>query len=383
MENFNFTDKPVLKYLSSLHEHISTPALLVDLEQKDQNLRFMQQHADTFNVKLRPHCKTHKSIDFAKNQLAMGASGITVAKTSEAQQMAAAGIKDIFIANQVTQPAKIEILRELNTKVNLIVGVDHAEQILILQEYFADSEKPLKVRIEIDCGFHRCGVLAEDKELIPLAAKIKEIKWLQLDGLFTHAGHAYLANSKDEIKRIANQEAAEILKAAAQLRNNGIEVASISVGSTPTAEEVIKIPGITEARPGNYIFYDGIQQSLGVCTFERCSLFVLSTIIAQPDEKRIVCDAGSKALNLDKGAHSAQTIDHFGTLINLQGKITRVSEEHGIIELTQKQTVSIGSPLVIIPNHACAVANLYDHYHGVSKVGSVQTIPISARGMSQ
>ena len=167
------------------------------------------------------------------------------------------------------------------------------------------------------------------------------------------------------------------------LKKNGIKLASISVGSTPTAKDVIKNKGITEVRPGNFIFYDGIQKALRVATSDQCSLFVLATVISQPAKNRIVCDAGSKALNLDKGAHSAKLINHFGEIQNIEGIIERVSEEHGIIRLRKDQPVEIGSALLIVPNHACTVANLYERYHLVKKDLSVQTIPISARGMSQ
>ncbi len=377
------TQNFLLTHLEHFQQQISTPALIVNKQQMESNLRLMQTHADSFSMKLRPHCKTHKSVDFAKKQIALGAKGITVAKLSEALEMASAGIDDIFIANQIVQSTKMKEFRKLHEKINLIIGVDHVQQIEILQDEFENLEKPLSVRIEIDCGFARCGIVPDDVMLIHLAQNISEKKWLKLEGLFTHAGHAYSAKSKSEISDIARQEAAEILKAKKILNTNGIEVATISVGSTPTAKEVIEIEGITEARPGNYIFFDGIQQSLGVCSFEQCSLYILATVISQPSAERIICDAGSKALNLDRGAHPGNNLNGFGTILNLNGQIERVSEEHGIIILNEPANIKIGSPLLIIPNHACVVANLYDTYHVVDVDLSVQTVPISCRGMSQ
>ena len=316
-------------------------------------------------------------------QLELGAVGITVAKLSEAIEMATHGIDDIFIANQVTQAVKMKGLCELHENINLIVGADHPEQIEILAKALNGSSKKLPIRIEIDCGFGRCGLHPEDPKLIELAQNISRSTCLKLDGLFTHAGQAYLAKSYNHVKQIAGHEASAILYAKKQLEKSGIEIANTSVGSTPTAREVIQKPGISEARPGNYIFYDGIQQALGVCSSSQCSLFVLATVTAQPDTKRVICDAGSKALNLDKGAHSAMLLDHFGQLTGLKGRVTRVSEEHGIIDLENNQTVKIGSPLLIIPNHACVVANLYKEYNLITENKTVQTLPISARGMSQ
>jgi len=369
--------------LHKLHLQISTPALLIDEQQMLENLSDMQLAADKNAVALRPHCKTHKSPQLAKIQLERGATGITVAKPSEAELMLRHGIDDIFIANQVSHPIKIKQLEQLHNKARLICGIDHPAQIEILKKGFENYSKALNVRIEIDCGFGRCGLKADDSLLVTLAKKIKQKRWLHLEGLFTHAGQAYSAQTLQQIKEIAKTEAVQILKARDILEESGIKLASISVGSTPTAKEVIKINGITEVRPGNYIFYDGIQKALHVASSDQCSLFVLATVISQPARDRIVCDAGSKALNLDKGAHSTGIIDHFGEILNIAGKIERVSEEHGIICLEKEQQIEIGSAVLIIPNHACTVANLYKNYHLVKKDLSVQVMPILARGMSQ
>jgi len=369
--------------LHKLHPNISTPALLIDEQQMLQNLSDMQHAVDSNKVKLRPHCKTHKSPQLAKIQLEQGAVGITVAKPSEAELMLHHGIDDIFIANEVSHPLKIKQLELIHKRARLICGIDHPSQIEIFKKGFENYSKALNVRIEIDCGFGRCGLTADDPLLLQLAKKIKQKSWLHLEGLFTHAGQAYNAGSLQQIKEIAKTEAAQILKAKNKLEENGIKLASISVGSTPTAKEVIKNKGITEVRPGNYIFYDGIQKALQVASSDQCSLFVLATVISQPAKDRIVCDAGSKALNLDKGAHSAGILNHFGEMLNIAGSIERVSEEHGIIRLEKEQPIEIGSAVLIIPNHACTVVNLYENYHLVKKDLSVQVMPILARGMSQ
>jgi len=369
--------------LKKLHQQISTPALLIDEQQMIVNLKDMQSAADRYNVALRPHCKTHKSAQLAQIQLNLGARGITVAKLAEAELMFSKGIDNIFIANQITHPIKIKRLKQLHKKAKIIFGIDHPLQIEILKKEFENYSKPINVRIEIDCGFGRCGLTPADPGLPVLAKSIAKTKWLTLEGLFTHAGQAYSAGSIEQIKEIAQKEAKEILKARDIIEENGIKLATISVGSTPTAKEVIKNEGITEVRPGNYIFYDGIQKALGITTSEQCSLFVLATVISQPAADRIVCDAGSKALNLDKGAHSASLISHYGEIQNISAQIERVSEEHGIIKLEKEQVVEIGSAVLIIPNHACIVANLYEQYHLIKKDLSVQTMPISARGMSQ
>ncbi len=372
-----FTD-----HLRLLHETISTPALLIDAGRMDDNLKAMQQQADRHGVRLRPHCKTHKSVDLARRQQDLGATGLTVAKLGEAAVFADAGFNDIFIANQLTQKAKAPLLNRVRRQGRLIVGIDHPQQIPLLEAMLEAGTAPLEVRIEIDSGFHRCGIEPGNDLLLDLARAIERSPALHLEGLFTHAGQAYGARSVAEIREIAINEAASVNAAAGRLKKIGIEVATISVGSTPTAPEVIRQKGITEARPGNYIFYDRIQNALGACRAEQLSLYVLATVIAQPAPQRIVCDAGSKALNTETGAHGMHLVKGYGQPMNMKGTLTRLSEEHGIIELEQPEEITIGSPVLIAPNHACVVVNLYDSFHLVDGE-SVQIVPISARGKSR
>ena len=157
----------------------------------------------------------------------------------------------------------------------------------------------------------------------------------------------------------------------------------VSVGSTPTVVYSAQHSLVNEIRPGNYVFYDNIQYVLGSCTVNQWSLAVLATVVSQPAPDRIIIDAGSKALNLDRGAHSTQQTAGFGRLLNLNGEIVRLSEEHGVIMLESPGNIPIGSPVLIVPNHACAVTNLYSHYYLVDPAGTVNKIPIDARGKSQ
>ncbi len=369
--------------IEGLHQKLETPALLLDMAIMRNNVCEMQDVANRNNIRLRPHCKTHKSPQLATYQQSVGARGISVAKLSEAEMMFRSGISDIFIANQITQPLKLKRLQKLHQQAELIVGIDHGRQVDQLLPLFNSSSRPLKLRIEIDCGFNRCGLSSGADELTSLARRIQAAAGLELDGLFTHAGHAYAAKSTGEIENIARQEADEVVKAAQRLRKLGIEIATLSVGSTPTAHFVAEQTGITEFRPGNYIFYDGIQVGLGVAEYNQCALYVLATVISQPAADRIVCDAGSKALNIDRGAHSAQTVKGFGHLVNITGTIDRVSEEHGMIQLERPAEIKIGYPLLIIPNHACTVVNLYDNYICIEGGTIVQTLPILGRGKSQ
>ena len=360
---------------------INTPALLVSLPRLEENIQTMQTLAHSHNAGLRPHIKTHKSTHIAGMQMAAGARGITVAKLSEAEVMADAGIHDIFIANQITHPLKIKKLAELTKKAHIIIGLDHPDQIALLADRFADASVPLEVRIEIDSGLHRCGVIVGE-QLTRLARQITLTPWLKLEGLFTHAGQVYASKTTEDVRKTGVHEADVMEEACTLLNKHGIDPGTVSVGSTPTAPYAVRSGQVNEIRPGNYVFYDGIQKALGVCTPEQCSLFVLASVIAHPAPNRIVIDAGSKALNLDRGAQSLTLLKGYGEPLNIRGCITRLSEEHGILETDQTLEKVIGNPALILPNHACAVSNLFEYYHLIGPE-STSRIPVSARAKSQ
>ena len=368
--------------LKKLHKTMDTPALIIIEDRMDRNILHMQTLADENYSWLRPHIKTHKSVDIAHRQITLGASGITTAKLSEAEIMYGSGINDIFIANQITHPLKINRLKMLHAQCRVIIGMDNEQQIELLRPAFQKTIRPLEVRIEIDSGFGRCGV-KDNKVLLNLAQKISAEPWLLLEGIFTHAGQVYSAGSEEEVAKIGDAEAKAAELAHTFLHRKGIEVQTVSVGSTPTAKYAVRNDTVNEIRPGNYVFYDGIQLALGSARAESCSLFVMATVISQPQKDQIVIDAGSKALGLDRGAHSLQLISGYGTPINIEATIERVSEEHGILKLKQEQTINLGSPVIILPNHACSVANLFEKYYLISEHLEVEMINISARTKSQ
>lgn len=363
--------------LNKIHQQIDTPALLIHAGQMEKNLHAMQAAADKYNCALRPHIKTHKSVQLAKKQLGLGASGITAAKISEAEVMADAGIDNVFIANQITHPLKIKRLLNLHRRAEIIIGLDSLKQIELLKPVFSREQKPLKVRLEIDSGLQRCGLQTGD-DLLFLAKEIYNNPWLELDGIFTHAGQVYAASSVHEIEKTGFLEGRIMSETKEFLQKNGITVNTVSTGSSPTAPYSAQNPAVTEIRPGNYIFYDAMQTALGSASKEQCALYVLAAVTSQPARDRIVIDAGSKALNLDQTAAGPG----YGLPVNLDGKIVRVSEEHGVLQLNKAAETALGSPVLIIPNHACTVVNLFDQYHLITD-DNIELIPVSARGKSQ
>jgi D-serine deaminase-like pyridoxal phosphate-dependent protein len=360
---------------------IDTPALLIEKSILEKNILRMQNLANTRNIKLRPHIKTHKIPEIAKLQIDAGAQGIAVAKISEAETMADYGFLDIQIANIIVGKKKVERLRILREKLNsLSVATDSFEAVDDIAKAFKNSLLPLKVLIKVDAGFHRCGL--ESKEaILKLSKYILDKPGLTFEGLMTHAGQAYLAGSIREIEQIGYHEANVMIQIAEYLRKNGVEVLQISVGSTPTACYSSKIEGITELRVGNYVYFDMIQVALGTSKITDCALSILSTIVSIPSLDRMIIDAGSKSLSLDKGAHSKSMLDSYGYIIGKNSKIVRLSEEHGVVDILNED-FSTAEKIRIIPNHACAVSNLFDKAYLVDGKEIIDEFNIPCRGKS-
>lgn len=361
-------------------KNIDTPALIIEKSIMEKNLRNMQELCNKQNIKLRPHIKTHKTPFLAHEQIRLGACGIASAKVSEAEVMADDGIDDILIANIIIGDLKYKRLVDLSFKVKrLACCVDSQFAALSLNEALSEAKRKIDIYVEINTGLNRSGVNTYP-ELYDLCKNILKCKSLNLTGLLTHAGHAYSADSIEEVEKIGFLESITLVNYSDKLKKSGIKIKEISVGSTPTAEFCSQVPGITELRVGNYIFHDMIQCSLGASTIDECSLSVLSTVISKPGN-RVILDSGSKALSLDKGAHGNASIKGHGYIYNKNATISRLSEEHGIID-DNKDDFYIGEKIRIIPNHACAVMNLYNYAYIVDGENVISRLEIMARGKS-
>jgi D-serine deaminase-like pyridoxal phosphate-dependent protein len=353
---------------------LDTPIVLVDLDRLERNIERMAALARRHGVALRPHVKTHKSIAIAQRQIAAGAVGLTTAKLDEAAVFANAGFGDLFIAYELVTGTKLERATALARRVKLSFGVDSPEGIDAAAASARQAGTTLRVRIEIDSGLHRCGVPPEGAAA--LAGRIAARPELELEGVFTHAGHAYAAGSAKELDRIGEEEAQSVLRAAQLIGS----VQVVSVGNTPTATRTIAQPGVTEARPGNYVFYDGMQVALGAAGAADCALTVAATVISRPEPGRAVVDAGAKTLGLDRGAHGTSSLPNYGSLVGTEGAVVRLSEEHGVLQLPASSDLRVGEPVRILPNHACAVANLADAYTVLRADLVVDRWPIDAAG---
>jgi D-serine deaminase-like pyridoxal phosphate-dependent protein len=361
--------------MPSIHD-LETPAVLVDLDVLDRNIARMAERARACGVRLRPHAKTHKVIEVGRRQIAAGATGLSLAKPSEAEVFAEAGFDDLFIAYPVVGADKARRLLALADRLRrLAVGVDSVEGASTLAGAFRDARRTLDVMLKIDSGLHRVGVLPERAR--ETARRLADLPGLRLRGIFTHAGHGYGEETPEGVVTVARHEGRTMTSVADELRGDGLAVEEVSVGSTPTAREAMAQPGVTECRPGNYVYHDGSQVALGTCGPTDCAMTVLATVVSVPAADRAVVDAGSKTLSTDPLRPRAIG---YGQIAGRRSRLQRMSEEHGVIVVEGGESFRVGERVRILPNHACVVSNLHDRLVGV-KGESVETeLVVAARG---
>ena len=367
----------------SKYSQLDTPALLIDIDLVHGNIAAMQVKADKYGVALRPHTKTHKMPELAKLQLAAGATGITVAKVGEAEVMAAAGLSDIFIANQIIGISKLERIRQLARQIKIRLGVDNPVQIDQLETVFRDEPQPIEVLIEVETGENRSGIIQEE-QLVRLVKHIQAQTKVVLTGVFSHEGHTYKAKSSDDCRRLCLDSQKRTLWAASLVREMGVAVDTVSIGATPSLMHSEIVPGITEIRPGTYIFMD-VGQGTAIADYSRCAATVLASVISLPTDERIVLDSGAKALTLQTRSEGICATSGYWLVKNSADvRLSGMFDEHGLIhDAALRSTLAIGDKLEIIPNHICPVCNLYDSAYAVSRGQVLGELPIAARGKTR
>ncbi len=360
-----------------LVSEVDTPALLVDLDRLTANLDRAAAAARSADLDFRPHTKTHKVPEIAKLQLERGAAGITAAKIGEAEVMANAGLEDIFIAHQIVGPEKIERLVRLADRARVSVGADSMEAATPLSMAFAQHGRRLRVLIEVDIGLRRCGLPPDD--VLDFARGINTLPGLSLAGIFTYPGQVYAARNENEVAGIAAYECRIMGELGAGIARLVDAEIRISGGSSPTLSSYHPECGLTEIRPGTYVFNDRTQVDRWAATPGDCALTVLATVVSAPEPGRAVLDAGSKSLTTDVARESPGCgmlkEDNAAVLVKL-------NEEHGFLDLSQSDLkLRVGDKVEVIPNHACTVSNLFDEMLAVKGGEVVETWPVAARGM--
>jgi D-serine deaminase-like pyridoxal phosphate-dependent protein len=354
---------------------LDTPCPVLDLDRLDANIRRMGQLVAAAGVALRPHAKTHKLVQVARRQLAAGACGLTVAKLGEAELLVDHDIGDVLIAYPVWGARKWERLCRLAERAEIRVAADSYEVFEGIATAATARGVSIPVRIEVDTGFGRCGVQSAE-EAGALAARLSKLSGVRLVGVMSFAGQTYSAR-REQIRAAAAADAARLVEVATELRADGFEVPEISVGSTPSATHVDALDGITEIRPGTYVFSDRDQVELGWGTLDDCALTVRATVVSRPTATRAVIDAGTKTLSSDR----ATTVEGWGLIRGRpHWKLVSLNEEHGIVELPSGEG-PIGTQVEIVPNHACGTLNMHD-WVAVAREGVVvEWWPVEGRGL--
>jgi D-serine deaminase-like pyridoxal phosphate-dependent protein len=369
--------------VKSPYHFIDTPALLIDNDIMKSNIRFMQEKANQYSVNLRPHIKTHRMPELARMQMDEGAYGITVAKVGEAEVMAENGLVNIFVANEIVGLSKLERVKTLHRNISIRIGVDNHYQIDQLEEVFKNEEMGIEVLIEVEVGENRSGVIT-DEQLINLAKYIKTKEKVILKGVFSHEGHSYKAKNIEACIEACIESQKRTVRAGTMIKELGISIDTISIGATPSMMHAGIIEGVTEIRPGTYIFMD-VGQGSAIHDFNKCAATVLTTIISKPTDERVVLDAGAKSLTSQNRSEGICSTHGYGLVKNSNNiRLSGVFDEHGLIYNKEfRDSIEIGDKLEIIPNHVCPTCNLYEKAYLVSQGTILKEISILCRGKSQ
>ena len=358
---------------------LRTPAVLVDKARVLRNIDRMQAAADARGIRLRPHAKTHKSPVIARWQIDRGAVGICCAKLGEAEVFANAGIEDIRLPYPLN-PSNADRLIALASRTHVSFIVDHIGVANAWSRALAAAGVTIDVLVKVDVGFHRCGIDPDLATAVLFVQHIAALPALRLRGLLSHAGQSYHAASEVHLQEMASAEAHTLTALAAAARAGGVTIDELSAGATPTARFSLRQDGLTEYRPGNFVYFDRTQVGLGAATLDECALTVLARVVSKPAPDRVILDAGSKTLSSD-GARGFQPIAGYGTVLDDDDLvIERLSEEHATVRVTRGETAKEPGDLVrVLPNHACVVSNLVDQAWLVEGE-EVSALPIAARG---
>jgi len=355
-------------------DQIDTPALLLDLDAFEHNLRHMATFFADKPTSLRPHAKTHKCPEIARRQIQAGAIGITCAKLGEAEVMADAGVQDLLIANEVVGPIKIRRLASLAERAKMMVAVDNPANVAALSEACQAKQATLRVLVEIDVGMGRCGV-QRSEDALHLAQQVIDAPALVFKGLMGYEGHlVMLPDAKERSSRV-QQAMVPLLEAAELLDKHGIAAEIVSGGGTGTYDMTGTSAPMTEIQAGSYILMDTTY--LRIRPEFHPALSLLTMVVSRPMPERVVTDAGMKVITKEFGW--PEPIEPEGLVV--QG----LSEEHGklLAEHPDQIDLSIGDRVRMIPSHCCTTMNLHDRLY-VTRDGKLVDIwPIAARGRAQ
>lgn len=358
--------------LAPIPRTLATPALVIDRARLEANVKRMAVAMAAAGVALRPHFKTSKMIAVARLQLSAGAVGLTCATAAEVEALLDAGIEDIFWANSPVGPVKARQAALFNQRGRVAVGLDSVALAEPLAAAADELGVTIPVLIEVDTGLGRTGVRAE--RAASLASALGAYGSLELTGVYTHEGQlAGLGGTRDELRAAGISAGEQLASVALELRAAGFAVPVVSVGSTPGWDSAPLAEGVTEARPGTYVFFDANQLRLESTTIECCALRVLTSVVSTQRDGAIVIDAGLKAMSSDPSNRGPS----YGLALTSEGLVdpsltfSTAYEEHGLLVGDGAQRYKVGDVLSVLPNHACGTVNMWSRIYVISGDGAV------------
>ena len=377
-------ESTVLERVAALAElALDTPEIVLDLDVVHANIDRAATMARELGVTLRPHTKTHKLPQIARMQLEAGAVGVQVAKLGEAEVMADAGIENILVGYPIVGPRKLARLADLAERVSISVTIDSDEVAAGISRVASERGLTIPALLELDTGLRRLGVLP-GPGAAELAERIGALPGIELAGVFTHEGHVYTQSRDDgERERLTQEACRAAVDTAEEIRSRGFSAPVVSVGSAGTFRFAIRCPGVTEVRPGTYVFNDRSQIAQGAATAADVAAFVITTVVGRPTPERIVVDAGTKVLTSDRMLVPDAPASFGWVRGHDDWDVVRLSEEHGVLEVPPDAEVRVGDRLVIVPNHVCPTINLASAVTVVEGGRVAGRWPVAARGRVQ
>ena len=368
-----------MRELAALLAEMETPVPVVDLARVERNLDRMRDYSAKHHLHLRPHTKTHKSPLIARMQIERGAVGLTCATPRECEVMTEVA-DDLLLAYPPVSPAAARRIAALDPGTTAIVALDSRRAIEVMSGAASAAVRRVGVYVELDLGMHRVGVQGAD-EAVALVRAAADSPGLYYAGIAFYPGH---------IRQQVNEQGADLAQVSSalgqvleRLDREGLRPPAVSGGSTPTVWHSHEIAGVTEIRPGTYVYNDRTTAMIGACEWDDCALTVLATVVSTAVPGQAVVNAGTKSLGREpiRGTDAA---DGFGSLLEHPEVVVRaMSEEHGLLDLSKTAwKPEVGDLVRIIPNHACIVVHLFDEFVLLSG-SSAERVPVAARGRGQ
>jgi D-serine deaminase-like pyridoxal phosphate-dependent protein len=358
---------------------IDTPAVVIDLDVMERNLNRAAAYARSNGLRLRPHTKTHKIPSLARQQLALGAAGLTVAKVGEAEVMLASETPDLLVAYPIIGRRKLDRLVEVARKTRVTVSLDSPFAARQLSDAARAARVEFGVLAEVDMGLGRVGVAPKDA--VALVQGIANLPHITFEGIAFYPGNFKVM---DEAALEKMGELAQALeRLVAEVEKAGYPCGIVSGGSTPTLFESHRLNAMTEIRPGTYIFNDRNTVACGSCSWDDCAASVHATVVSTAVRNQVIIDGGSKTFSSDRLVTSGEA--GFGHLPDApEAVFTKMNEEHGFLNVQRlERKLEIGDRVRVIPNHICVVMNLHERVYGVRNGEVEQVWCVEGRGKLQ